>query len=65
MELTLILLLFFIAIFLYNEMYLMSFVLTLITFVFYAIADKEKKIYTLEEVTSKVEEIIKNTKRDI
>lgn len=56
----LILLLLLIGILIYNELYLMSFVLTLIMIILYAI-DKEKKVYTLEEVTSKVQDIIDKT----
>ncbi len=61
----LILLLLLIGLLFYNEMYLMSFVLTLITFVLYAIPGKEKKVYTLEEITSKVQSIIDNNKAEM
>ncbi len=55
----LILLLLLIGILFYNEMYLMSFALTSIMIILYAISDSPKKNYTLEEVTSKVRDIIK------
>lgn len=58
----LVLLLFLILLFLYNEMYLMSFILVLVTFMLYTIPGKEKKVYTIEEITSKVQNILKNNK---
>lgn len=57
-----ILLLISIGILFYNEMYLMSFILTLILY-FASYEDKRK--YSLEEITSKVQEIIKNNKLEM
>ena len=57
-----ILLLLSIGILFYNEMYLMSFVVGLIAFALYFVNCEEKKKYSLEEITCKVQEIIENNK---